>query len=276
MTAPRAPQAWECDGTPGVRDDVSDRVGASLQMDVRNAGWLLSGVALFLALCSLGGQVSYFFLDHPTLLGFVERFNVTGEVTVPTWYTVGLLLLTSVALWIASRAERGRSDRRSARGWAGLSLLFLYLSVDDAAEIHELFATLFRRLGIGGEGYLAYPWVIAGIPFVLVLAVVFFRFVRTLPPRTRWILIGGAALFFGGAIGVEMIGANLAWSGGPVEGMLPHDGRQNPFSWQVVATVEELLEMLGVVVFLYGVLDYLHDEFGTIGLAMTRGSLDRR
>jgi hypothetical protein len=260
-------------GVPPVdREASEDGNQPRLRISVGRSMVVLASISVLLALASLAGQISRIYLEHPTLLGFVERFYVVGEVTVPTWFSVSLLLATSVALALTALAERSRGRGDSSRWWAGLAFLFLLLSIDDAAGVHEMVAKLLNRLEVGGEGFLMYPWVVVAVPFVLVVGGVYLRFLWKLPPRTRWLFILGAALFLGGAVGLEMVGANLEWNlRGAGGAMWPRDVRENPFSWQLLATAEELLEMLGIVVILYGILDYLRAQFGEIRLALAGG-----
>ena len=59
-----------------------------------------------------------------------------------------------------------------------------------------------------------------------------------------------ATLFIGGAIGVELVG------GRHVE----LHGRQN-WTYSMIVTVEESLEMAGLIVFIWALLDYCADNY---------------
>lgn len=62
-----------------------------------------------------------------------------------------------------------------------LAILFLCLSIDEAASIHEMSEGVMRRwlLARGLDGTLAVigaPWLLAGIIFIIIVAVSFWRF----------------------------------------------------------------------------------------------------
>ena len=67
-----------------------------------------------------------------------------------------------------------------------------------------------------------------------------------LPPATRRLFVLAAILYIGGAIGIEMIGGQHA----------SLYGEQN-LEYAIITALEELLEMLGTVVFIYGLLSYM-------------------
>jgi hypothetical protein len=55
-----------------------------------------------------------------------------------------------------------------------------------------------------------------------------------------------AFLYIGGALGMEMVGSYIAeWQG------------QQNLLYALVATTEEVIEMIGIIVFIYGLLYYL-------------------
>ena len=139
---------------------------------------------------------------------------------------------------------RAREDRWW-RHWVGLCLIFVALAIDEAASIHELTIEPMRDL-FGASGILYWAWVIPGGIFVIMVAAIYLRFILQLPDRTRRLFIISAVTFVGGALGMEMIGA--AW--------FDVHGRRNlgySFFW----TVEETLEMCGVLIFIYALLNYL-------------------
>jgi hypothetical protein len=62
-----------------------------------------------------------------------------------------------------------------------------------------------------------------------------------------------AALYVGGALGTEMVEAVYVEAHG-----------RGTLAREAICCVEELLEMLGVVVFAYALLDYLRKHVGTV------------
>ncbi len=218
---------------------------------------LTCAVVVLLAL-SLTGQIARYRLGVHRMSPIVVLFDVNLEGNIPAWYSAATILGCSALFALIAIWRRQGADRRFAKHWLGLSLLFLLASIDEEASLHELVSTI-----LGGEisqfvslpPYLYYAWVLVAIPFLLVLAVTYLRFLAALPPPfARW-LIASAAVYLAGAIGVEMIGSYLAVTMG-MENM----------RYALVSTVEEGLEMMGIVMLLYALLEYVAASFGSFRL----------
>jgi hypothetical protein len=219
-------------------------------------------VVVFLTLASLGQH----FLDylwsregwnHEGLLAVPETFNVGEDANVPTWYSSFTLLLCSLLLAVIGAAKKRRSDR-FALHWTVLSVIFLLMSIDEVATIHEAsgeaLGSIFRSLGFSLSGLLYANWVIPGILFVFVVALAYLRFFFDLPRKMRlWFLVAGA-LFVVGALGMEMLSSRLSsFYGWENLQSLPTNVK---ILIAVQTAAEELLEMSGVVVFIYALLSY--------------------
>lgn len=213
--------------------------------------YILAGVVGVLLVFSLFGQFSRFILEHGRLLGFVEEFNVDLENNIPTYFS-GVLLLGAGALCGLVAWTRQQWDRPFGRHWAVLGFLLAYVSVDEVAEIHERTISPLRDL-LGADGLLYYAWVVPAMGILLVLAVVYARFFWHLPRRWKGWFTLAAGTYLSGALGVEVLGGLYASQYGV-----------NTFSYALITTVEEGLEMMGTVLFLYALLAFLRAD----GLAL--------
>ena len=75
--------------------------------------------------------------------------------------------------------------------------------------------------------------------------------------------VASAGLFVGGAIGMEMIAGIVV------------EARGVASIWHtLVQTVEETCEMLGIVVFLYALLDYIQRNWSNVQLSLPAPSRD--
>lgn len=84
------------------------------------------------------------------------------------------------------------------------------------------------------------------------LGIILLRFLVKLPGRTRLHFLTGGGLFLAGAIMMEMIGGDYwAAHGWAVDGSDKAD-----LHYALIVSVEEVLEMVGIVVFAYGLLVY--------------------
>ncbi|MHB0913873.1 MAG: hypothetical protein ACYC2Y_10595 [Armatimonadota bacterium] len=189
------------------------------------------------------------------LLGFGEMFSLAGEANIPAWFSSALLLVAAGLLALVARSAKG--DRYSSR-WRALSGVFLYLSVDEAASIHETFATAVRNL-TGSEAMARYGFVIPGV-FVVAGTVLFFaRFALGLPARTRRLFAASAALYVGGALVMEGVG----------RGWEVLRGVHN-LPYAAIMTTEEFAEMAGVVLFIYALLVHLAAHAPAVHLRIGR------
>jgi hypothetical protein len=210
---------------------------------------LLAGVALALALISLAGNIVQFQWDYSNR--FIRMFNLGVEATVPTWYPSILLLLSAVILGLIAHAKR-QLHQPYVLHWAALGLIFLLFSIDEVAMFHERLGGFLSK-HVETSGVLYYPWVVPGAIFTLSVAIAYLRFLWHLPADTRWLIIAAGLIFVTGALGVEMIAARH------------HDlyGYET-FTYAMLETAEETLEMLGVVLFIFALLHYLQKEVSEV------------
>ena len=175
--------------------------------------------------------------------GLIHLFNLDAESTVPSWYSSSALLAAAGLLGLIARAERERASR-DWRHWAGLAIIFVVLSLDETASVHEL-AIRPLQLALRPGGPLAFGWVIPGAAFVALVGAIYLGFMLRLPPptRRRFLLAGG--LFVGGALGFEMVGGALYTAYGM------------GLETALASIVEETLEMVGIVVFIHALLGHL-------------------
>lgn len=178
------------------------------------------------------------------LIDSLNLFSVNLEESIPTWYSTILLFVAAVLLAFIALAKFREFDGYRWH-WSGLAVGFIYLSIDEGAGIHELFVDPLQQ-AFNPSGFFAFSWQIIAIPVVLVVMLLYARFIVQLPTRTRvWLIISGG-LYLGGALIVEGISANQ-WDINNGISMV----------YLSIATIEELFEMLGVVLFIYTLLDYI-------------------
>ena len=170
-----------------------------------------------------------------TLLPFAGTYaylaDLSSELNIPTWFATLTLALTALSLAVAGLAEqRGTRDRVM---WWALCAIFLYLSLDEATDLHGIWieATPGLTLLDAPSGF---DWVIPGAFVVFAVGALFIRWVLRLPRRTRNFFMLAGALYVTGGLLFEIAGAVVA------------DETFLRPSYILIATVEEALEMLGV------------------------------
>ena len=213
---------------------------------------VLGAVAFLLVLASIGGQATRFLLGHDYVKGLVPLFDVDRERNIPTFFAVLLAFFATLLLAVIAVLD-GKRRTPHASKWAILSFGFLYITYDEAFEVHEKLVSPVRTLlGDGNLGVFSFAWVIPGIALVIVLAMFFLKFWLHLPTTARLTFLVAATLYLGGSIGFELIGGGYAELHG-----------QDNLTYKMITTIEESLEMAGVITFIWALLAYLadiHDE----------------
>jgi hypothetical protein len=176
--------------------------------------------------------------------------NVRHEGSIPTLFSSTLLAIAATLLFTIARIERERGGR-DARYWFVLALVFVYLAVDETAQLHE---TL-NRFHIDNAGLFAvfdrFPWVWFYGPLVLVFAIAYGRFLLRLPRDTAIVFVVSGACFVGGALGIEIIGAHQI--------VVEHVSRDS-LQYVVRGVLKELFMYSGVTLFIWCLLHRLRDD----------------
>jgi hypothetical protein len=211
-----------------------------------------------LAVANLLAHAAVDFVDRRVPSGWLRLFDLNREQNLPTWFSSALLLCGAFAAAAVAAVERA-ARAPFTRHWQGLAFVMLYLSVDEAAVLHESTVLPLRRLFDAG-GVFAFTWIVPALAAVVILAIVYRRFVLQLPAPIRRCFFAAAALFVGGSIGGDMIGGwyltRAGYNGGYV----------------ALFTVEEIIEFLGAIAFLYGALRHLGERAPDLRLRIGAGS----
>ena len=184
------------------------------------------------------------FTGHPSIFGLVRLFDLDYENNVPTWYQSLTLLFCSILLAAIAFEKKIKSSSWFYQ-WRNLSIIFLFLSLDEMVSIHEMLVQPLKQ-GLHTSGLLTYAWVIPGAIFVLIVFLKYLKFLLFLPVKTRNLFLLAGTLYVGGAIGLEMVG-------GYINNLY---GSEN-LMYLAEVIGEEFLEMSGVLVFIYALLSYI-------------------
>jgi hypothetical protein len=198
-----------------------------------------------LVILSTLGQVAYHIYHRSQVFGLIRLFYVDAEGNIPTAYSSFIWMLCSFAAAMIAISKKQAGDR-FAKYWRGLALIFAYLALDEVAAVHELLIEPMRSL-FHASGLFHFAWIIPGGIFFLFVVLICFKLVKTLPTKTRILLMLSGAIFVTGAIGMEMIGGWYAEA----------FGVQADLTYALISTAEETLEMLGVLMLLYALLSYM-------------------
>lgn len=233
------------------------RAEESLELSLpvgRLARWL-AGLIVLLSVMSLIGQlISEFVIVENEYVDTVTHwFDVNAEASIPTWYAAITLFAVGAMLGVIAIAAR-RRGRPFVLQWTLLAFGFAALSLEEVIGVHSQATKVLRRAMDATEGPL--PLIGLGLLGLVALAVavaLFGRWFRALPRRWRtWFAIGGLA-YLAGVLGSDAIGDYLAstFGGGSLLYIL-------------VLTIEEALEMTGVLIFIVLFLEYIARFVGPV------------
>ncbi|MBW4479378.1 MAG: hypothetical protein KME54_21630 [Tolypothrix brevis GSE-NOS-MK-07-07A] len=183
--------------------------------------------------------------DFPLRDGLAELFNLDYELNFPSIYSALTLLFCSIILFAITSIKKKKDDSYTDY-WRGLSIIFAFLAFDELTSMHE------RTIGplkaaLNTSGFLYFAWVIPGGIGVLLFLLIFLRFIINLPKKTRHHFLMAGSIYISGAIGCELVGGYI------VDIYRNHTS----FPYLFIYTLEEFLEMLGVAVFIYGLLSHI-------------------
>ena len=227
----------------------------SLILSVKSIFNILLLIAFLLVAASVAGQVMKYIFGHPTVYGLVPMFNVSHEQNIPTLFSVLLLITCSILLSLVFYLHR-KQEAGLKMYWATLAIGFAYMAIDEFTELHENIGFLFKPLiGSYSHGFLYYSWVVPATALMIFLAIFYSSFLFKLPKTTRINFIIAAIIYITGLIGIEMLGGHY------------HElhGREN-LTYSMISTLEESLEMLGLILFIRALLDYLSTHFSEISI----------
>ena len=197
---------------------------------------------IFLFLSLLFFILGFFSVTHKYLLGetkffnFISHFNLNDELNAPAFFSSFILLYSAVLLGRISFLKR---RDRYFYGWAGLSLTFFYLSLDEAFSFHEGMKFT-RKILLLDKNNALYndAWVFIGIAFITVFLLIYLRFLKSLNKRVQFLFLLSAGIYILGALGLEIIGGYWEFFQG------------KDFIHACLVSIEEFLEMFGIILFI--------------------------
>lgn len=215
--------------------------------------FFLSVIGLLL-IANLAGVIAKHYMDFPHIKSFVRMVDFDTEMNIATLYSSCAMLIAALGLYLIGHTHFKREEK--SLPWFGLSLIFVYLAIDETSAFHEMFVTPVRE-AMGATGIFYFAWVIPYGLLVFVVAITYMKFYLGLPGNIRKIFFWAATLFFSGALGFELVGGALADSIGT-----------DTLIYSLSYTCEETLEMLGIATLLYGISKYLVQVFPLVNVSL--------
>lgn len=213
---------------------------------------VLIGVVFVLVGFSIWGQrIRYFGVAdirgywHEFLLDLLmSAFYMDAEGNIPAHLNALLLFISAVLLSMIGAWKYASKDKFRFH-WFGLALIFLFLSFDEAAALHERLIKPMRAIA-GADGFFYFTWVIPGLIAVALFGLLYLIFFLQLDKKFKILFLLSLGVYIGGVIGGEMVSGYFAANLG-----------QKNFTYAVVASIEESIEMIGCSLIIYSLLEYI-------------------
>jgi len=222
-----------------------------ITLNSRNIVILLSTITILLLVAHLVTiAMPYIFegFEHGLVRLLFSLFFLDGEGNVPAIFSTWLFLLNAVIFLIVWKAACLSGD--SHKIWLFLSSVFVFLAFDESISIHERLINPLRQ-ALGATGIFYYAWIIPygiGVGLVSIFAIpVFWRMQK----RIRFWFGLSAATYLVATIGLEMISGKY----------LVMMNEQKDIVWIFMVTVEESLEMVGLILLVYAQLLLLRNKY---------------
>jgi hypothetical protein len=206
---------------------------------------ILTPIMVFLILMDL---VRLYFKNTKPELGSLNEvldrlFKLTGEFNFPTLFSAFILLFAGILLLVVYSSQKQRPFRLH---WLFLGLIFVFLSLDESLMIHESLSRFIRQ-NIDVQGSIRYgTWSIPYLIITFLIGLLYLKFVLHLPKLTKLLFILAGFIYVMGAGGLEILEGYFFFKFG-VDSLL----------YRFSHWVQEILEMVGIIIFIYAILDYL-------------------
>tara|TARA_R110002111_G_scaffold67754_3_gene110195 strand:+ start:826 stop:1638 length:813 start_codon:yes stop_codon:yes gene_type:complete len=192
--------------------------------------------------------------NNPLHSFIIRLFDFNQEANVPTFFSSLLLLASSLLLLLITFYKKTRNRRYA--GWLGLTLLFFFFTLDEAASIHEFFFTFFE----GKPTLSGYPLYFSLCIFAIVLFLlgqIYVPFFKSLNRKLMNLMLISAIIYISGALGLEILSIETLDTNGV------------SFGYRLLYTAEETMEMIGLAVFIYTLNWYLSTKRQKVSISLT-------
>lgn len=204
----------------------------------------LAAITIFLLvahLISIGMPYIFGGFNHIIVRILLNLFYLDGEGNLPALFSTWLFLMNAALFAIVWKAKKQAGDPQ--RIWMVLSAVFVFLALDESISIHERLIDPLRH-AFDASGIFYYTWIIPygiGIIGLAIFAIpVFWRMEK----KIRFWFVLSAATYLFATIGLEMISGKY----------LTMRNEQKDIVYILIITLEELLEMAGLIILVYALL----------------------
>lgn len=224
----------------------------------RNPVIWLCKIAFFLVVAHLITIGMPYLLDgfeHGLVRVLFSLFFLDGEGNLPAIFSTWLFLINA-ALFLMVRQAAGRAGD-SQKIWLVLAIVFVFLALDESISIHERLIDPLRQ-ALDATGVFYYAWIIPYGIGVVLLAIVAIPVFWRMPKRIRFWFGLSAVIYLFAAIGLEMVSGKY----------LVMMNENKDIVWILMVTLEESLEIAGLIILVYALLLLLRNTYNGFMIIM--------
>lgn len=190
-------------------------------------------------------------------------FDFDREANFPSLYSALTLGFSSYLLAIIATVKKARKAKYN-KHWKALSLIFLYIAIDELCSIHELLIPILQNT-TNARGFLYFAWIVPAFFLLIVFLLIFRKFILNLPSQTKNMFILAGFIYVAGALGMESVGGYIADTYG-----------FDTFAYGMASRLEELLEMFGILIFINQLLHYIQSQITELHFSLSFKHLNRK
>jgi hypothetical protein len=166
----------------------------------------------------LAVEIAFVFLDYHvnygewTSIGAMRRmFNIAREDGLASWFATIQTLMAGLTLGLVYLSVKNTPGSRwKAIGWLILTIFFIYMAVDDGAQLHERLGSTFKAMrrdaGSSLDFFPSYTWQLLFLPAFGVLGLFLLGFLwRVLGDRLSRVLLVTALSLQVFAVGMDFV-----------------------------------------------------------------------
>lgn len=244
-----------------MNEETSARTNPVVSITPRPVGVfrLLVVVILIVLSASLLAHTLRFVFGYSLVqtFGFTALFDPNRDTNILQWVT-SLLLLISAALVTLIAMERHSAGGSWYRHWLLLAAILLFLSIDESARIHP-----WIMMSLRSKVHLPYPFskpaMLAAAVLLPVFLLTFRKFLLHLPHPTRRTFILSGLVYLSGAVLADILSTYMK-----------HIYGIGNIRYTLMSVFEAFLEMLGLAIFIYALLDRMARDGTTWTLSPSR------
>ena len=169
-------------------------------------------------------------------------FDMDGENNIPAAFSFLILLFAAGLLGITGTKTPIAADKKF---WFILSFVFLFLGCDELMQIHEYISGFIKTNYANRIAGSDFVWVLPYGVFTLIFFILFLKFILRLPNPTRNLFFISGGIYVFSALGIDY-----------VQGVIQRMS-SNKIYYKLLTAIEEPGEMIGIILFIYAILNYL-------------------